>query len=166
MELHPRAFSAEGYLIRQSETGGIFFGVRPSAENGCGWIAAYNLLRATQHPIKWEQVRRDLSRRLLNGGRNGLHLMVLLAYLKEQGCRLRCAVSLTGGRLLADRCRAGILMYGTGSTTHYVAFIRQPDGQLRFLNVGKGREDVTMPLRTFYREIVQFPLFFLLTVAG
>lgn len=164
MELSPAAFSRDGYLISQREAGGIYFGARPSGENGCGWIAAYNVLRATLHPVRWQTVREELSRRLLSRGERGLHLLVLLGYLKEQGCRLRLASSLTGGRILARSCRAGILMYGTGTSTHYVAFLPQGDGQLRFLNVRPGMEDVTLPLRDFYRDIVQFPLFLLIAV--
>ena len=164
MELTDEAFSADGYIIAQRETGGLPFGARSSRENGCGWIAAYNLLRASLHPVRWDQVRRDLSRRLAFQGKDGLHLFALISYLKEKGCRICCASTLTGARLLADSCQAGIIMYGTGSSSHYVAFIRQPDGRLRFLNAGTGREDSTMTMREFYRDIVHFPLFFVLTV--
>lgn len=164
MELTEHAFSEDGYIIAQRETDGLPFGACTSRENGCGWIAAYNLLRAALHPVRWDQVRRDLSRRLILSGKHGLHLFTLIAYLKEQGCRICYASSLTGARLLADRCQAGIIMYGTGSSSHYAAFIRQADGRLRFLNAGTGKEDITMSLREFYRDIVHFPLFFVLTV--
>ncbi len=165
MELNPRAFSADGFIIRQYMTQNLTFGVCSNDRNGCGWIAAYNLLRATGYSVAWEKVYTDLSRRLLFRGRMGVHLVVLLGYLAQQGCRLRCAVTLTGSRLLAEHTRAGILLYGTGHSTHYVTCIRQADGRLRFLNAGAGRDDVVMTMREFYRDIVQFPVFFFVGVA-
>ena len=159
MELNASAFSADGYLISQKQTENLPFGACNSRQTGCGWIAAYNLLHATLHPIGWDQVRRDLSRRLLFEGTEGLHLFTLVEYLREQGCRMKFSCTLTGSRFLADECKAGILMYGTKTSSHYVAFVSQKNGTLRFLNAGEGREDVTMTLRDFYRDVISFPIF-------
>ena len=46
MELDPKALSDDGYIIDQRRTESISFGGCPSSKNGCGWIAAYNFLKA------------------------------------------------------------------------------------------------------------------------
>lgn len=163
MELNKSAFSRDGFLTRQQDTSRIPFGVLTSEKNGCGWIAAYNFLRADLHPVKWDQVRRDLNRLLPFRGKIGANAFVLRGYLRHQGCRLHSAVTLAGAKRLIPRCRAGILLYETGNSRHYVAFQRQRDGTLRFFNVRADVTDVVMSLEEFYRRFVRFPLFFLFT---
>jgi hypothetical protein len=163
MELNPSAFSPDGFLLRQRDTGHIPFGVLTSDKNGCGWIAAYNFLRADLHPVKWDQVRRDLCHLLPFRGRIGANAFVLRAYLRRKGCRLHSAVELRGARRLIPRCRAGILLYETGHSRHYVAFQRRPGNRLRFFNVNSPTGEVTMEFEEFYREFVRFPVFFLFT---
>ncbi len=164
MELNPHVCSADGYIIRQQALHQVPFGGSPSRNNGCGWIAAFNLLHALGHPVQWQRVRQELSRQLPGSRKGGLQLGALLGYLHGQGCRLRCACTLTGARLLAERSRAGIIMYSTGQGNHYVAFVRQADGRLRMLNTAPGCEDMTLSLRQFYQGWVQLPLMILIGV--
>ncbi len=163
MELNRSAFSQDGFLIRQQDTIRIPFGALSSQRNGCGWIAAYNFLRADLHPVKWDQVRRDLNHFLPFQGRLGANAFVLRGYLRLQGCRLHSAVTLAGAKRLVPRCRAGIILYDAGNSRHYVAFQRQKDGALRFFNVRSDAADVVMSMEEFYRRFVRFPLFFLFT---
>lgn len=166
MELNQSAFSRDGFLTRQQDTGNIPFGALTSERNGCGWIAAYNFLRADLHPVKWDQVRRDLNRLLPFQGRLGANAFVLRGYLRLQGCRLHSAVTLSGAKRLIPRCRAGILLYETGKSRHYVAFQRRRDGKLRFFNVRPDAAEVVMTMEEFYRSFVKFPLFFLFTTVS
>lgn len=163
MELKQTAFSPDGFLIRQEETKQVPFGVLTSDRNGCGWIAAYNFLRADLHPVKWDQVRRDLNRLLPLRGKIGANAFVLQGYLRRQGCRLHTAVTLAGAKRLIPHCRAGIILFETGSSRHYAAFLRQKDGSLRFFNARPDAADVVMSLEEFYRRFVRFPLFYLFT---
>ena len=163
MELNKSAFSPDGFLIRQEETGKVPFGTLTSDRNGCGWIAAYNFLRADLHPVKWDQVRRDLNHLLPFRGKIGANAFVLQGYLLRQGCRLHTAVTLAGAKRLIPRCRAGIILFETGTSRHYVAFQRQKDGGLRFFNTRPDAADVVMSLEEFCRRFVRFPLFYLFT---
>ena len=61
MELDPKALSDDGYIIDQRRTKAISFGGCPSSKNGCGWIAAYNFLKALDRTPNPEVSRSDLS---------------------------------------------------------------------------------------------------------
>jgi hypothetical protein len=164
MELSQTAFTADGFLVHQRETGKIPFGVCTSDKNGCGWIAAYNLLRIDLHPAQWDRVRRDLSHFLPFQGKIGANAFVLAAYLRKWGCKLRVSSVLPLAKRQVEHCRGGILLYETGHSRHYVAFQRLSGGRLRFLNVNTPSGEVTLTLEEFYQRFVHFPLFFLITV--
>ena len=161
MELKKSCFSRDGYIIRQQDTGSVPFGRLTSDVNGCGWIAAYNLLRASLCPVTWQEVRRDLTHLLPFRGELGVNAFVLQGYLRGKGCRLRSAVTLSGAEALVKDCRAGILLYSTGHSRHYVSFVREEDGRLRFFNTAPGKEEVIERFPAFYRRYVRFPVFWL-----
>ena len=60
MELDPKALSDDGYIIDQRQTESISFGGCPSSKNGCGWIAAYNFLKALDRTPNPEVLLRRL----------------------------------------------------------------------------------------------------------
>lgn len=60
-----QAFSSDGYLIDQSKTGMLPYGNYDSSYNGCGWIAAYNALKAAGRTIPYETIRQELQRSLM-----------------------------------------------------------------------------------------------------
>jgi hypothetical protein len=160
MELNPAVWSEDGFLIRQDLMGNIPYGVLVTSRNGCGWIAAYNYLRALGKPVQWDQVRRDLQHLLPFRGKLGANVWVLRGYLRYRGCPLHSAVTPAAVGRLAARSRVGIVMYWTGKHGHYVTFQRQKDGRLRFFNAGASRADVVLTMEEFYRACVKFPLVF------
>ena len=109
MEINQKAFSSDGYLINQRLLRGIPYGIRQSDYNGCGWIAAYNFLRACGRKKDWNTVRQQLEEGLILGGLLGTHLLQLFWYLHKHGFPLHC--------------RAGLLFYCNGAALHFVAFV-------------------------------------------
>ena len=82
MELDPKALSDDGYIIDQRQTEAISFGGCPSSKNGCGWIAAYNFLKALDRTPNPEVLLRRLERTLLPGGKLGLNFFALVHELR------------------------------------------------------------------------------------
>ena len=143
MELDPKALSDDGYIIDQRQTESISFGGCPSSKNGCGWIAAYNFLKALDRTPDPEVLLRRLERTLLPGGKLGLNFFALVHELRRQK---------------AQRNRAGIVLYRAGKTNHFAAFARQPDGTLRFFGAVPGYAHHNLSMAEFYWDYVKFPL--------
>ena len=95
MELDPKALSDDGYIIDQRQTESISFGGCPSSKNGCGWIAAYNFLKALDRAPDPDVLLHRLERTLLPGGRLGLNFLPWFMNCAIRGCRwnLPCAPS-------------------------------------------------------------------------
>ena len=80
----PRMYSADGYCIDQGASQAIRYGKCSSAQNGCGWIAAYNLLHLAGKPYPPARVRAGLAPTLWMGGRMGTRATALWRYLHRQ----------------------------------------------------------------------------------
>ena len=163
MELHENALSQDGYIIDQRQTENIPFGSITSDKNGCGWIAAYNFLRAMDRDPDPEQTLRALEKTLLLGGRLGLHLFALAAYIRRQGIPLECTLRPFHAQMLAETCTAGIVLYRAGKTNHFAAFRREPDGRLRFFGAEAGNARDVTSLAAFYEAHVRFPVALVMT---
>ena len=136
MELDPKALSDDGYIIDQRQTESISFGGCPSSKNGCGWIAAYNFLKALDRTPNPE----------------------VLHELRRQKVPLEFALRPFHAQELAQRNRAGIVLYRAGKTNHFAAFARQPDGTLRFFGAVPGYAHHNLSMAEFYWDYVKFPL--------
>lgn len=164
MELDPKALSDDGYIIDQRQTESIFFGGCPSSKNGCGWIAAYNFLKALDRAPDPDVLLHRLERTLLPGGRLGLNFFAMVYELRHQGVPLEFALRPFHAQELARSSRAGIVFYRAGKTNHFAAFSRQPDGRLRFFGAVPGYAHHTISMAEFYWDYVKFPL--TLTIAA
>lgn len=157
MTIHPAALDPQGYIIDQRKTDNISFGGTPSSKNGCGWIAAYNFLKAMEQEPDPEGVLRTLEKTLLPGGRLGLNFFALCHYLQKQHIPLECTMRPFHARQLSQECRAGIILYRAGSTNHFAAFRREAQGSLRFYGVTPG-SSASMDMGEFFWSHVKFPL--------
>lgn len=158
MKLDPRALSDDGYIIDQRYTENIPFGGRPSSRNGCGWIAAYNFLKALGQSPDSDLLRRQLERTLLPGGRLGVNVLALIYLLRRQKIPMEFALRPFHVQQLAQQSRAGIIFYRAGKTNHYAAFTREPDGRFRFFGAAAGASHHSMSMASFYWDYVKFPL--------
>ena len=148
----------EGYLTSQHAAQGIAFGRCDSSYNGCGWIAAYNFLRAAQHGVPAETVRKELEKNLLFGGRLGTNLFFLKAYLRKKGVPTRFCVQGTKKEKTEQRAVPfGIVFYYNGAGFHFVAFQKR-EQQWRFYNVAQGSEEWTGTPAALLKKYARFPL--------
>lgn len=158
MKINSRAFSDNGYIIDQRLTSSVSFGHYPSDKNGCGWIAAYNFLKALDYDPDPELLLRKLERTLLFGGRLGLNFFALVYELRRQDIPLEFALRPFHAQELAQRNRAGIILYRAGKTNHFAAFRRESDGSLRFFGAAAGAAHHQLSMAEFYWDYVKFPL--------
>lgn len=182
-EVDQAAYSQDGYLVNQGKLTRNSYGSRSSRENGCGWIACYNFLKAMGRERPPQEVAGHMEHMLLWGGRVGSHPLAVWWYLHRQGYRFFAAFTCAGWeRALARRKAgpAGIVAYWHGRGAHFAAFVRerekteenkeenQAGGQeeLRFLNAVYGAENHRLSARAFYKKYVRFPLIFVLTERG
>ena len=61
-------FSSDGYIVDQKQLQGYPYGRYSSDWNGCGWIAAYNLLKSRGQDVSCDEICREMSGRLRFGG--------------------------------------------------------------------------------------------------
>ena len=156
MNLSPSALDPQGYIIDQRKTENISFGGTSSAKNGCGWIAAYNFLKAMDQEPEPEAVLKKLERTLLGDGRLGLNFFALAWHLRQ--FPLEVAVRPFHAQQLAETCKAGIILYRAGKTNHFAAFRREENGRLRFYSAIAGRENYDISMADFYWNHVKFPI--------
>ena len=156
MNLSPSALDPQGYIIDQRKTHNIFFGGTSSDKNGCGWIAAYNFLKAMDREPDPEAVLRQLEKSLLGDGRLGLNFFALAWYLRQ--FPLDTAVRPFHAQQITETCRAGIILYRAGKRNHFAAFRREENGRLRFYGAIAGKPHHDISMAEFYWNHVKFPL--------
>ena len=130
-------YSADGYCIDQGASRAIQYGKCSSAQNGCGWIAAYNLLRIAGKPYPPARVRAGLAPTLWMGGRMGTRVTALWRYLHRRGVTL--IPTLRSSK--AAEGPGGLAFYYTGKGFHFVAYASAGrPRRYRFLNAVYGRD--------------------------
>ena len=148
-------FSQDGFIIDQSRFSSLRYRETGSHINGCGWIAAYNLLRSLGADVDYDIVRRGMDAMIRLRIPGPTPTRVLLRYLAPY-----TGTAVLSGRRAArqasGRAGNGILRYWEGREPHFVTFIRQPDGRFRFLNVTPALRDITMPMERFLEERCRF----------
>ena len=144
-------FSSDGYIVDQKQLLGFPYGRYSSDWNGCGWIAAYNLLRSQGRDVSCEEIRREMSDRLRFGGFFGTSVGNVRSCLSRRG--LKTALILGKRRALsaASKAPGGVLRFHDGEYPHYVAFSRERDGLCRFYNADSEEERYVLSMEDFYR---------------
>lgn len=140
---HLKMFTRDGYINEQSLTSDIPYGRMNSAENGCGWIAAFNVLRRieAQFPSP-EFVAKSLLKGLVLWGYLGTRPAAIIRFLRGRGHEVRWALKRAEQKRLAANSAASILLYvgpflrWREFQLHYVMLY--PDGTkgMRVLNFG------------------------------
>lgn len=158
------AFSADGYIISQKNTAAVPYGLFSSDFNGCGWIAAYNLLKAAGK----EPAIPLISQGLASGSPlccgMGTGPLRLRHWLAQQGFRFKTAKTLGDAARIATGSPMGILMYSTGQGLHYVTWLAQPGGRFRFLNAIDGAESHICTFGEMLESHARLPLVYQMAV--
>ena len=144
-------FSEDGYIIDQDYLTAYRYRGMTSNINGCGWVAAYDLLRAQGVDIDFETVHRDMNAMFPLQIPGPTPVSKLRIYLARHG-RYRLTVGRKASLRAAAKAKAGILRYWEVNTPHFVTFIRVDSGLYRFLNVNDGQEDFTCSMEEFFEK--------------
>lgn len=137
--LSASAFEESGFIINQSLTSCIPFGYFDSKEKGCGWIAAFNLLRYCNSSEDMQDIIRKLEENSLFGKVAGQSVYQLYSYLHS---KLPVHMTLPYRNEVLKRSReaeCGILLYTHSKGSHYVFFHRVNDSTFHFYNGVYGR---------------------------
>ena len=145
-----RGFSRDGYIVDQNCFGDFRYRGMTSDVNGCGWVAAYNLLRAAGQEISFEEVFRDMNAMFPLQIPGPTPMRKLRRYLRRH-IPYRYVAGKRKALNAASAAPAGILRYWEGKKNpHFITFLRLPDGRYRFLNVADGLEDFAAPMDAFF----------------
>lgn len=147
----PEGFSSDGYIIDQDYFTAYPYRTMTSDVNGCGWIAAYNLLRATGREADFNAVRSEMDGMFVLRVPGPTTMSVMQRYLAKYApeCRLTCGRAACLEAAL--KSRAGIFRYWEGREPHFASYVRREDGLFRFFNVADGQEDFSCPMDDFIR---------------
>lgn len=105
-------FTHDGYINNQSMTAGIPYGRVTSEDNGCGWIAVFNVLRhLEQEPPAPEIVAKEMLSGVLMGGHWGTWPFAIVRYLRKRGYDVRWTVNKRGQAKLALESDAAVFLY-------------------------------------------------------
>ena len=144
-------FSPDGYIIDQDCLSQIEYRTMPASINGCGWVAAFDLLRFLDGREDWDEVRREL---------DGMHRLrmpgptltgVMRRYLAAHVPQIREVSGREEALAAARESRAGIFRYREGMEPHFVCYLRAEAGY-RFFNVSDGLEDAVLSMEQFGAE--------------
>jgi hypothetical protein len=107
-----KMFTRDGYINEQSLTADIPYGRLSSDENGCGWIAAFNVLRRieAQTPCP-EFVAQSLLNGLVLCGYLGTSPIAIIRFLRRRGHEVRWALRRDEQKQLAADSAASIFLY-------------------------------------------------------
>ena len=145
-------FSPDGYITDQDCFSTFRYRTIPANYNGCGWIAAYNLLKFLGHETGYDEVRRELDEMHFLRVPGPTLMCVMRKYLKKHVPEVRETVGREAALETARDSRAGIFRYREGIEPHFVSYIRQGENSFRFFNMTDGLEDSVMPMEQFITE--------------
>lgn len=148
--LPENVLDAEGYIIDQGNMGEIPFGWFSTKEKGCGWIAAYNLLKMNGLEEPPEQVLQEVQRFGFPGKMFGQEVVWLLVYLQHKGFRVHLSrPGYKGCEDILDRYPTGILMYLHRKGAHYAAYHAVDAKTVHLYNAIYQKRNHIVPIRSF-----------------
>jgi hypothetical protein len=136
-------FTRDGYINEQSLTAAIPYGRMNSDENGCGWIAAFNVLRRIEaHPPAPDFVAQSLLNGLVLWGYLGTSPSAIIRFLRGRGHKVRWTLKRDEQKRLAADSAASIFLYAGPFLRwhqfqlHYVMLYPEGVRGIRVLNYG------------------------------
>ncbi len=152
-------FDEKGYIICQGKLKDFPFGKYNTADTGCGWIAAYNLLRMNLHFLSMQQCAEELGSHGIFRKRFGQEEFLLYNWLVKQGMQVR--LSLPGMKAVKEAMassRSGILLYTHKQGMHYTAYRKVSSNSFQFYNAVYGLEDHIETIDSFFRKYSFLPI--------
>ena len=149
-------FSEDGYITDQDYFAEYEYRTIPASDNGCGWIAAYNILHYLGSPVRFDSVMHEMDRMHSLRIPGPTTMPVMRAYLKKYIPAMREQEGIEKALAAAQNSRAGILRYTEAGVPHFISFIREGDA-FRFFNVNDGLEDFVSSMDMFFATHVKPP---------
>lgn len=143
-----RGFSRDGYIIDQDCFKAYPYRGTTSDINGCGWIAAYNFLRALGAEVEYRTVNREMNAMFPLQIPGPTPMRVLRRYLRRY-VSFRFVPGRAAALNAAKSSEAGILRYWEEKVPHFIAFVRTGE-VYRFFNVADGQEEVSLSMEAFF----------------
>ena len=159
LQLENSVFDERGYIINQGKMESIPFGWFNTKDKGCGWIAAYNLLKLNGKTMLMKDVLAGLKRFAFIGNLLGQEKISLYFWLKKQGLNSHISVG-TNAKIIKKMCasKSGILLYIHRTNAHYVAYEVLKDGRIQFYNAVYGKKNHITTASEFLSENSFIPL--------
>lgn len=159
LHLENSVFDERGYIINQGKMESIPFGWFNTRDKGCGWIAAYNLLKLNGKTMLMKDVLAGLKRFAFIGNLLGQEKISLYFWLKKQGLNAHISVG-TNAKIIKKMCasKSGILLYIHRTNAHYVAYEVLKDGRIQFYNAVYGKKNHITTASEFLSENSFIPL--------
>ena len=175
-----RALTSDGYLKDQDYLANYQYGYWPTSFNGCGWVAAFNLIHTMRSEVTPDEVHRAMLEFLTFNGRRGTPFPDLAAFFTQWAKMPFWRVY--GKSQILERLsrrgvlKRGVLRYVEGDTPHYIAFyevnpeklpaeVILPDPLVpgegpfyRFFNAADGLEDFAANMKNFRRDHISHDL--------
>ncbi|MBR3310429.1 MAG: hypothetical protein IKG15_01255 [Solobacterium sp.] len=159
LQMSDLCFDDEGFIIDQGRMESIPFGWFNTKDKGCGWIAAYNLLKLNGRTQPMQKVAESLGRRAVMGAIAGEAFSVLYVWLRQQG--MPVSLTLPGNRSAEKAMlsgKNGILLYTHRNGLHYVLYENLGNGRMHFFNAVYGRKMHIEEPGAFIRKNCFLPL--------
>lgn len=159
LQLENSVFDERGYIINQGKMESIPFGWFNTRDKGCGWIAAYNLLKLNGKTMLMKDVLAGLKHFAFIGNLLGQEKISLYFWLKKQGLNAHISGG-TNAKMIKKMCasKSGILLYIHRTNAHYVAYEVLKDGRIQFYNAVYGKKNHITTASEFLRENSFIPL--------
>lgn len=150
-------FDDEGYIIDQGNMECVPFGWFNTKDKGCGWIAAYNLLKMNGINIDIEVLIRDLEKFNFLGKVFGENLFWLAMYLNKKIGNIHISLPGYSSCLKAlQKCDSGILAYTHSKGAHYATFQRLDMSSVIFYNAIYKKRNHIVKLYEFMKQYSLF----------
>lgn len=149
-------FSSDSYIIDQDYFEAYEYRTIPASNNGCGWVAVYNIRHWLGHTASFEEIMGEMDRMHTLRIPGPTTMPVMRAYLKKYIPEMTEHEGREAAFAAACACSAGILRYNEAGVPHFISFIRK-DNAFRFFNVNDGLEDYVSTMEMFFSTHVLPP---------
>ena len=152
-QIRDNCFDREGFVINQGGMDALPFGLFSTREKGCGWIAAYNLLKLCGREQTMEETASGLARFDITGEMFGENIFKLFLYLRSRKIPVKFALGRKAGEKALRNSRYGIVLYSRGKGSHYVSYRMIDSGnEIYIFNAVYGKAGHQMSVGDFFRE--------------
>lgn len=158
------SFDEAGYLINQSLLSALPFGYFDTKRKGCGWIAAYNLMKMYGYECFMQETAVGLNKGTFLQGTLGVNVLHLYRYLKNGGLPVTLHFG-TAEKMahVMEQSSMGIVLYFHALGAHYTAYQKE-EGLFHFYNSRYGKRNDRLTPSAFFKERTTLPFAYMIVI--